>query len=518
MSERFEFLSSKVALVAAIAAVILVVMAMPNNEASAAQGSADPWSGATQPADLEAIATDIVVGEVVSTQSIDTGSLVHTVADIAVIVAEKGSLGGTVQVEVAGGAATNGTQLVVSHNPVLETGQNVRLLLVEATSEERAAIGADVYSIVGAIDGVELVLGSGQVLSQAQAIGDFVDLGRRQPSFPQTYQLANQIPPGSTFEAAIFGGIADWEGLACSDVLFSFGGYSAKVPGNLDGVNSVGAVIPTSPADTWIGLTSSWVDTSTGIVVEWDVSYNVRDHGFSVGGTPTTFDLQTVTRHEFGHVLGLGHTLQTSEVMFPTGSPNQVIPLGSGDISGAATLYPATPFVDVPSGVFYQLPTTWLFVQGITTGTTATTFSPNATVSRAQMATFLHRNAGSPPVGGSSGFVDVPPNAYFADAVTWLVQQGITTGTSSTTYSPGAPVTRGQMATFLHRAAGTPLPAGSSSFTDVPSGVFYATAVDWLSGAGITTGTTPTTFSPSALVNRGQMATFLYRFNGTPSC
>ena len=116
-----------------------------------------------------------------------------------------------------------------------------------------------------------------------------------------------------------------------------------------------------------------------------------------------------------------------------------------------------TPFTDVPPGQFYSVAVAWLSEEEITTGTTPTTFSPDDSVTRAQMATFLWRYSGSPePASLDTPFTDVPPGQFYSKAVAWLVEEEITTGTSPTTFSPDDPVTRGQMATFLWRLAGEP--------------------------------------------------------------
>jgi len=128
------------------------------------------------------------------------------------------------------------------------------------------------------------------------------------------------------------------------------------------------------------------------------------------------------------------------------------------------------------------------------------------------MATFLWRFAGEPS-GGSHPFADVPAGAFYEDAVAWMAAEGITNGTTATTFSPNAAVTRGQLATFLWRFDGMP-DGGANNFTDVPAGAFYETAVGWMAETGVTTGTTPTTFSPNAALTRGQAVTFLFRYNG----
>lgn len=174
----------------------------------------------------------------------------------------------------------------------------------------------------------------------------------------------------------------------------------------------------------------------------------------------------------------------------------------------------ALPFVDVPTGAYYYDAVAWAVENGVTSGTSATTFSPNNSCTRAQMVTFLWRAAGSPePESTVNPFTDVSASAYYYDAVLWAVEQGITNGTSATTFSPDATVTRGQTVTFLWRNAGSPAASGSS-FTDVASDAYYATAVAWAAGEGITSGTSAITFSPNNNCTRAQIVTFLYRYMG----
>ena len=171
-------------------------------------------------------------------------------------------------------------------------------------------------------------------------------------------------------------------------------------------------------------------------------------------------------------------------------------------------------FVDVPSGAYYYDAVLWAVQEGITNGTSATTFSPDASCTRAQMATFLWRAAGSPePVGNSNPFADVPADAYYAKAVQWAVEQGITNGTSATTFSPDVACTRAQMATFLWRNAGSPATVNvSDPFTDVPADAYYTKAIQWAYEQKVTGGTSATTFSPNDPCTRAQMVTFLYRY------
>lgn len=171
-------------------------------------------------------------------------------------------------------------------------------------------------------------------------------------------------------------------------------------------------------------------------------------------------------------------------------------------------------FVDVFASDYYYDAVLWAVENGITNGTSATTFSPTDPCTRAQMATFLWRAAGSPePAGSTNPFVDVPTDAYYAKAVQWAYEQGITGGTSATTFSPDETCTRGQMATFLWRDAGSSAVSGEGApFVDVPADGYYATAVDWAYEEGITGGTSATTYSPNDPCTRGQMVTFLYRY------
>ena len=167
-------------------------------------------------------------------------------------------------------------------------------------------------------------------------------------------------------------------------------------------------------------------------------------------------------------------------------------------------------YADVSANAYYADAVAWAVQKGITSGTTATTFSPNADCTRAQTVTFLWRAAGSPKVPGSNPFSDVSVNEYYYDAVLWAVENGITSGTSATTFAPDTAVSRAQTVTFLYRASGSPVISGSG-FSDVSGDAYYANAVAWAAQKGITSGTTATTFSPNADCTRAQIVTFLYR-------
>ena len=169
-------------------------------------------------------------------------------------------------------------------------------------------------------------------------------------------------------------------------------------------------------------------------------------------------------------------------------------------------------FQDVPRGEYYTEPVGWALRKGITNGTSSVDFSPMADCTRGQVVTFLWRAAGEPkPTSTRNPFSDVKPSDYYYNAVLWAVEKGITNGTSPTTFSPNSPCTRGQVVTFLWRYAGMPKTSGSNPFSDVKTGEYYYDAVLWASGKNVTNGTSPTTFSPNNTCTRGQIVTFLYR-------
>lgn len=176
------------------------------------------------------------------------------------------------------------------------------------------------------------------------------------------------------------------------------------------------------------------------------------------------------------------------------------------------------PFLDVSSEIYYAAPVTWAVANYITSGTSAEPplFSPDQPCTRGQMVTFLWRAAGSPaPEAIASPFTDArDPGAYYYRAVLWAVEQGITQGTGETTFSPDATVTRSQTVTFLWRMAGTPSVPGTNPFRDVAQGDYYHAAVLWAVSREITRGTDSTHFSPASPCTRAQIVTLLYRYLG----
>ena len=171
-------------------------------------------------------------------------------------------------------------------------------------------------------------------------------------------------------------------------------------------------------------------------------------------------------------------------------------------------------FTDVPAGAYYADAVKWAVAEGITSGTSPTTFSPNNGCTRAQMVTFLWRAHGAPRATGSNPFTDVAENAWYYEAVEFVYSEGMMNGTSSTTFSPDATTTRGMIVTILHRLAGSPASRGSADFLDVPAGQYYSEAVAWASENGIVNGYDDGNFGPDDTITREQMAAILYRYAG----
>ena len=169
-------------------------------------------------------------------------------------------------------------------------------------------------------------------------------------------------------------------------------------------------------------------------------------------------------------------------------------------------------FVDVATGSYYEDAVDWAVENGITQGTDDTHFSPDGICTRAQAVTFLWRAAGSPkPETRTMPFTDIPAGSYYYDAVLWAVENGITKGTSDTTFSPNMTCTRAQIVAFLWRSEKSPAAGSRNLFADVKSSAYYADAVLWAAKEDITKGTTNTTFSPNTDCTRSQIVTFLWR-------
>ena len=200
-----------------------------------------------------------------------------------------------------------------------------------------------------------------------------------------------------------------------------------------------------------------------------------------------------------------------SETTYTCYMADSKVTVDASFIGDGAAEKPDARFDDVSANAYYADAVEWAVSKGITSGTSANTFSPDASCTRAQMVTFLWRANGSPKADRANPFTDVSAEAYYYDAVLWAVEQGITSGTSATTFSPDATVNRGQTVTFLWRANGSPVVDYAMSFTDVDANAYYAGAVRWAVSEGITSGTSGNSFSPNADCTRAQIVTFLYQ-------
>ena len=216
-----------------------------------------------------------------------------------------------------------------------------------------------------------------------------------------------------------------------------------------------------------------------------------------------------------------GYELDTLTVKDASGSKIKVKDKGDGKftftmpaskvtVSAEFAEIETLDFADVSTDAYYYEAVKWAAKKGITGGTGDGTFNPNGSCTRAHIVTFLWRAAGSPEPKSTVSFADVPAGSYYAKAVAWAVENGITLGTGDGTFGPNATCTRGQSVTFLYRALGT-APSTVNGFADVAADAFYADAVAWAVESGVTNGTTDSTFSPNNGCTRAQIVTFLYR-------
>jgi len=271
-------------------------------------------------------------------------------------------------------------------------------------------------------------------------------------------------------------------------------------------------------------LNASWSYISSGSS-SYDPTYSVSTPSKTENGSVTVSpksaskgDTVTVTvKPDSGYVL---ETLTVTDkngnelTLKDKGNGKYTFTMPAGKVEVKATFMEDNSvlnfFYDVPNDAFFYEAVKWAVKSGVTNGLSDTMFGPYESCTRAQIVTFLWRAAGSPEPKTASSFTDVSASAYYAKAVAWAVENGITNGMTETTFAPDATCTRGQSVTFLHRALkGTA--SGSANFTDVKPDAFYADAVSWAVKNDVTNGTSNTTFSPNADCTRAEIVTFLYR-------
>ena len=332
---------------------------------------------------------------------------------------------------------------------------------------------------------------------------------------------------------------ASWEGPSATNITESNAYLSGKVNfSQTMNTTQVGVRIYDS-SNTRIALKDEYVNYNTTYVNIWyDVtgelgiylksgqSYKFQFYTISNGKEYWSPTISFATAHTHNYASKVvqptctaqGYTIHTCSCG-NSYKDSYVNALGHSYSGGACTrcgqkdpnYKPQANFTDVAAGSYCSNAVQWAVANGITNGTDATHFSPNAGCTRGQVVTFLWRAAGEPIVSGNVGFVDVAPGSYCYEAVKWAVANGITKGTDATHFSPNATCTRGQVVTFMYRAEGEPAVSGSNGFIDVAAGSYCYNAVQWAVANGITKGTDATHFSPNATCTRGQVVTFLYR-------
>ena len=249
------------------------------------------------------------------------------------------------------------------------------------------------------------------------------------------------------------------------------------------------------------------LDTTNGAVTS--------SHKYASAGTTVTLTVNPAA----GYTLGSLTAYTSNKVdlkLTDKGEGKYTFTMPASKVFVASVFNPVNGrFVDVPSGSYFEEAVNWAVANGITTGTSATTFDPDGICTRAQAVTFLWRAAGSPaPANSATPFTDVAADSYYAQAVAWAVENGITKGTSDTTFSPDAHCSRAQIVTFLWRAQKSPVVTAANPFADVSVDAYYVNAIQWAVSEGVTTGTSAVTFSPDADCTRAQIVTFIWRALG----
>ena len=338
--------------------------------------------------------------------------------------------------------------------------------------------------------------------------------------------IGGKFQPGTVYTVKITLETAGADVFSVKSTYNTIEGKTATVSPNLTGDNHADSVILTYTFDATEGSTGGSTGggggsggggvTTYAITVKDSKNGDVTaSHKSAAKGTTVTLTVDP----DKGYVLDTLTVLddKDKEIKLTEKNGKYVFTMPSGKVTVAGRFkveQPAGkhPFTDIPSGAYYENAVIWAADKGITGGTSATTFAPNGICTRAQAVTFLWRAAGSPAPKSMNSFADVPADAYYAKAVAWAVENGITSGTGGGKFSPDATCTRAQIVTFLYRAAGSPAVSGGSVFSDVKAGAYYADAVTWAANKGITGGIGNGLFGSDNNCTRAQIVTFLYRY------
>ena len=297
-------------------------------------------------------------------------------------------------------------------------------------------------------------------------------------------------------------------------------GKTATVSPNLTGDNHADSVILTYTFDKTAGGYHPGTGTGTGVTT-YSITVKSAKNGDVTASHKSASKGTTVTLTvdpDKGYVLDTLTVLDGKDkeikLTEKNGKYTFTMPASKVTVEAMFEAEQSTgknPFIDIPAGSYYEDAVIWAVDKGITTGTGNGRFSPDAPCTRAQIVTFLWRAAGSPAPKSMSSFSDVPAEAFYAKAVAWAVEKGITSGTGEGKFSPDATCTRAQAVTFLYRANGSPAVSGNSAFTDVAADAYYAAAVKWAEKSGITGGIGGGLFGSNNNCTRAQIVTFLYR-------
>ena len=266
-----------------------------------------------------------------------------------------------------------------------------------------------------------------------------------------------------------------------------------------------GASAPTYP------VSSS--GTTSGAVTGGSVSASTKN---ASAGDTVTVTVSPEAGYRLGKLTVVDKNGKEIPVTLKDGKYTFTMPASQVDIKPVFEKIPAetaeTAFPDVPSSAYYAEPVKWAAEKGITSGTKDGGFAPGNTCTRAQIVTFLWRAAGSPePQTTQTGMTDVSPAAYYAKAVAWAIENGITVGRSDGSFNPNGTCTRANGVTFLYRAAKAAASGNDAGFSDVAADAYYAAAVQWALENGITNGQSNGLFGPNGACTRAQIVTFLYR-------
>ena len=339
--------------------------------------------------------------------------------------------------------------------------------------------------------------------------------------------IGDKFQPGTVYTVKITLETAGADVFSVKSTYNTIEGKTATVSPNLTGDHHADSVILTYTFDATEGSTGGSTGggggggggggvTTYAITVKSAKNGDVTaSHKSASKGTTVTLTVDP----DKGYVLDTLTVLddKDKEIKLTEKNGKYTFTMPASKVTVAATFKASAPtgknpFIDVPAGSYYEDAVVWAVEKGITSGTSAVTFDPNGICTRAQAVTFLWRAAGSPAPKSMNSFADVPADAYYAKAVAWAVENGITSGTGGGKFSPDATCTRAQIVTFLYRAAGSPAVSGGSVFSDVKAGAYYADAVTWAENKGITGGIGNGLFGSDNNCTRAQIVTFLYRY------